>query len=115
MVTKEGVRVDPEKVQAIIRSLVPKNVSQIRSLFLQLAAIDKFVPKLAKLKHPIRKVRMKLEAEEGSGWAGEAEEAFLKRKRKLSKPQALTLPKDGKVLMLCLRPKDETISSLLLV
>ncbi|GKA70170.1 gag-pol polyprotein [Tanacetum coccineum] len=45
----------------------------------------------------------------------EAEEAFQKIKRKLSKPQALTLPKDGKVLMLCLRPKDETISSLLIV
>ncbi|GKC73395.1 reverse transcriptase domain-containing protein [Tanacetum coccineum] len=66
MVTKDGVRADPEKVQAIIRSSVPKNVSQIRSLFLQLSAIDKFVPKLAELKHPIRKVQMKLEAEEGS-------------------------------------------------
>ncbi|GJT91780.1 hypothetical protein Tco_1080625 [Tanacetum coccineum] len=75
MVTKEGVRADPEKVQ----------------------------------------VRMKLEAKEGSGWTCEAEEAFRKIKRKLSKPQALTLPKDGKVLMLFLRPKDETIISLLLV
>ncbi|GJT60498.1 hypothetical protein Tco_1004031 [Tanacetum coccineum] len=85
MVTKEGVRADPEKVQEIIQSPVPKNV------------------------------RMKLEVEEGSGWTGEAEEAFRKIKRKLSKPQALTLPKDGEVLMLCLRPKDETISSVLLV
>nr|GEX42874.1 hypothetical protein [Tanacetum cinerariifolium] len=81
----------------------------------KLAAIDKFVPKLAELKHRVRKVRMKLEAEEGSGWTGEAEEAFRKIKRKLSKPQVLTLLKDGVVLMLCLRLQDETISSLLLV
>nr|GFD36620.1 reverse transcriptase domain-containing protein [Tanacetum cinerariifolium] len=46
MVTKEGVMADLEKVQEIIQSPVPKNV------------------------------RMKLEAEEGSSWTGEAEEAF---------------------------------------
>ncbi|GJV17297.1 reverse transcriptase domain-containing protein [Tanacetum coccineum] len=52
MVTKEGVRANPKKVQAIILSLTPKSPNQIRSLFLQLTAISKFIPKLAELQYP---------------------------------------------------------------
>nr|GEV35265.1 hypothetical protein [Tanacetum cinerariifolium] len=58
MVTKEGVRADPEKVQTIIWSPILKSPSQIRSLFLQLATIDKFIPKLVELKYTIRKEKM---------------------------------------------------------
>ncbi|GKE38525.1 reverse transcriptase domain-containing protein, partial [Tanacetum coccineum] len=54
MVTKEGIRAYPEKVQTIIRSPTPKSPNQIRSLFIQLKAIIKFIPKLAELKYPIR-------------------------------------------------------------
>ncbi|GJV78597.1 reverse transcriptase domain-containing protein [Tanacetum coccineum] len=77
MVTKEGVRANPEKVQAIILSPTPKSPNQIRSLFLQLTAISKFIPKLAELKYPICE--------------------------------------EGEVLMLCLRQRNETISSVMLV
>ncbi|GKC91698.1 hypothetical protein Tco_1152347 [Tanacetum coccineum] len=56
MVTREGVRADPEKVKTIILSPTLKNPNQIRSLFLQLTAISKFIPKLAELKYPIRKI-----------------------------------------------------------
>ncbi|GJR63918.1 reverse transcriptase domain-containing protein [Tanacetum coccineum] len=80
LVTKEGVRADPEKVQ-----------------------------------YPIRKVRVRFEATEGSGWTNEAEEALQRIKRKLNKFQTLAVPKEGEILMLCLCHKDETISSVLLV
>ncbi|GJR79126.1 hypothetical protein Tco_0149911 [Tanacetum coccineum] len=73
MVTKEGVRADPEKV------------------------------------------RMRFEATEGSGWTNEAEKALQRIKRKLNKLQTLVVPKEGEILMLCLRQKDETISYVLLV
>ncbi|GKF09388.1 reverse transcriptase domain-containing protein, partial [Tanacetum coccineum] len=85
MVTKEGVRADPEKVQEIIRSPTPKSPNQIRSLFLQLTAIGKFIPKIVKLKYPINKIRMRMDAATESGWTNEAEEAFQRIKRKLSK------------------------------
>ncbi|GJY61267.1 hypothetical protein Tco_0461924 [Tanacetum coccineum] len=76
MVTKEGVRADPEKVQIIIWSPTPKSPSQIQSLFLQLTTIGKFIPKLAELKYPINKVRIRMDAAAGSGWTNEAEEAL---------------------------------------
>ncbi|GKC91215.1 hypothetical protein Tco_1151864 [Tanacetum coccineum] len=102
MVTMEGIREYPKKVQTIILSPTPKNPNQIRSLFLQLTTISKFIPKLAKLKYPIRKVRMRFETAEGSGWTNKAEEALQRIKRKLNKLQTLAIPKKGEVMMLCL-------------
>ncbi|GKE55021.1 reverse transcriptase domain-containing protein, partial [Tanacetum coccineum] len=115
MVTKEGVRADTEKVQAIILNPTLKSLNQIRSLFLQLTAISKFIPKMAELQYPIRKVRMRFDTIEGSGWTNEAEKALQRIKMKLNKLQTLVVPKEGEILMLCLRQRNETISSVLLV
>ncbi|GKB13492.1 hypothetical protein Tco_0847415 [Tanacetum coccineum] len=79
MVTKEGVKADLEKIQAIILGPSPRSPNQIRILFLQLTAISKFIPKLAELKYPIYKARMRLGTVKESGWTNEAEEA-LRRK-----------------------------------
>ncbi|GJV05716.1 reverse transcriptase domain-containing protein [Tanacetum coccineum] len=58
---------------------------------------------------------MRFETAEGSGWTNEAEEALQRIKRKLNKLQTLAIPKEGEVLMQCLRQRSETISSMLLV
>ncbi|GJU25830.1 reverse transcriptase domain-containing protein [Tanacetum coccineum] len=115
VVKKEGVRADPEKVQAIIRSPTPKSPNQIRSLFLQLTAIGKFILKLVELKYPINKIRMRMDAATESGWTNEAKEALQRIKRKLSKLQTLAILKEGKELMLCLRQRNEMVSSVLMV
>nr|GEW39582.1 hypothetical protein [Tanacetum cinerariifolium] len=46
----------------------PRSPNQIRSLFLQLTAISKFIPKLAKLKHPLREAQTRMETTKGTGW-----------------------------------------------
>ncbi|GKC79206.1 hypothetical protein Tco_1129980 [Tanacetum coccineum] len=76
IVTKEGLKADPRRIQAIILSPTPRSPNQIRSLFVQLTAISKFIPKLAELKHTLREVRTRMETEKGPGWTNEAEEAF---------------------------------------
>ncbi|GKB17591.1 reverse transcriptase domain-containing protein [Tanacetum coccineum] len=58
---------------------------------------------------------MRFETTERSGWTNEAKEALQRIKRKLNKLQTLVVPKEGEIMMLCLRQKDETISSVLLV
>ncbi|GKE57039.1 hypothetical protein Tco_1496224 [Tanacetum coccineum] len=68
MVTQEGVRSDPEKVQ------------------------------------------IRFETTKGSGWTNEAKKALQRIKRKLNKLQTLAVPKEGEIMRLCLRQKDETIS-----
>ncbi|GKF43459.1 hypothetical protein Tco_0130011, partial [Tanacetum coccineum] len=58
---------------------------------------------------------MKVDATVGSGWTNTAEEDFQRIKRKMNKQQELSIPRDGEILMLCLLPKEDTISSLLFV
>ncbi|GKE90395.1 hypothetical protein Tco_1567870 [Tanacetum coccineum] len=75
-VTKERVRADLEKVQAIILNPTPKIPNQIQSLFLQLTAISKFIPKMAELQHPICKVRMRFKTTKGFDWTNKAEKSL---------------------------------------
>ncbi|GJZ72112.1 reverse transcriptase domain-containing protein [Tanacetum coccineum] len=77
--------------------------------------MEKFIPKLAELKYPINKVRVRMDAAAGSGWTNEAEEAFQRIKIKLNKLQTLAIPKEGEKLMLCMRQRNEMISSVLMV
>ncbi|GJV42716.1 reverse transcriptase domain-containing protein [Tanacetum coccineum] len=99
MVTEEGLRADPERIQAIILSPTPRSPNQIRSLFLQLTAINKSIPKLAELKHPLHEVRTRMETSKEAGWTNEAEEALRRIKRKLGKLQTLAIPKEGETLI----------------
>ncbi|GKD29458.1 reverse transcriptase domain-containing protein [Tanacetum coccineum] len=115
MITKEGLRADPERIQAIILSPTPRSPNQIQRLFLQLTAINKFISKLTKLKHPIREARTRMETAKEPDWTNEAEEALRRIKRKLGKLQTLVIPKEGETLLLCLRQRKETISFVLLI
>ncbi|GJU46139.1 putative reverse transcriptase domain-containing protein [Tanacetum coccineum] len=74
----------------------PQSLENVPQAAETLTAISKFIPKLAESKYPIRKVRMRFEIAEGSGWTNEAEEALQRRKRKLKKLQTLAIQKEGR-------------------
>ncbi|GJW16607.1 hypothetical protein Tco_0024043 [Tanacetum coccineum] len=67
IVVEKRLRTDPGRIQEIILSPTPRIPNQIRSLFLQLTAISKFIPKLADLKHPIREARTRMVKAKESG------------------------------------------------
>ncbi|GJS47776.1 reverse transcriptase domain-containing protein [Tanacetum coccineum] len=115
IITDEGLRADPRIIQAIILSPILKSPNQIRSLFLQLTAISKFILKLAELKHPLREAQTRIKITKVLDWTNEAEEAFRRIKRKLGKLPMLAIPKEGEDLMICLWQRNETISFVLLV
>ncbi|GJU85535.1 reverse transcriptase domain-containing protein [Tanacetum coccineum] len=58
---------------------------------------------------------MRMDAATESGWTNKAEEALQRIKRKSNKLQTLVIPKEGEALMLCLRQRNQTISSVLMV
>ncbi|GKB50320.1 hypothetical protein Tco_0901073 [Tanacetum coccineum] len=62
MVTEEGLRADPERIQAII-----------------------LIPTPRKLKHPSHEARTRMETTKEAVWTNEAEEALQRIKRKLGK------------------------------
>ncbi|GJS02643.1 hypothetical protein Tco_0319151 [Tanacetum coccineum] len=117
-ITEEGLRVDPGRIQAIIKSLTLRSLNQIRSLFLQLTAISKFIPKLAELKHPLREARTRMETTKGPGWTNKAEEAVQRINRKLGKLPTLAILKEGSDLIrplqgmeICYTPTEKRVQA----
>ena len=85
--TKEGVQMDPAKVEAIQKLPCPHNVPELRRILGMLNFVHKFVPDLADQTRPLRELLKK-----GIQWTwGEAQErAFLQMKQALSFPPVLS-------------------------
>jgi len=89
VVSKEGISVDPTKVEAVSTWPVPKNVTDIRS-FLGLAGYYRcFVEGFSKIAAPLTALTRKGKKFE---WTQKCEENFQELKRKLTSAPVLTIP-----------------------
>ena len=89
--SKEGVSVDPAKIQTVSEWPTPKSVSDIRS-FLGLAGYyRRFVRDFSKIARPMTNLMKK---ESKFEWNEKCEEAFQILKDRLTSAPVLTLP-DG--------------------
>jgi hypothetical protein len=86
---KDGVAVDPRKIEAVMNWERPSNVNEIRS-FLGLAGYyQRFVEGFSKLLGPLMKKNARFI------WSDECEECFQELKRRLVYAPVLTLPKES--------------------
>ena len=89
VVSKEGIQVDPSKIEAVVNWEPPKNVTEVRS-FLGLAGYyRRFVEGFSLMAMPLTQLlqkNMKFE------WTAECQKSFEKLKRRLTTAPVLTLP-----------------------
>lgn len=78
IVSKEGIRIDPERVEAIDKIPIPKTIKAIQSFFGQINFVRRFVSNFAEIVKPISKMLKKGQKIE---WTVEALEAFVSIKR----------------------------------
>ncbi|WJX17476.1 hypothetical protein P8452_07389 [Trifolium repens] len=89
VISKEGIAVDPAKVEAVTKWESPKNVGEIRS-FLGLAGYyRRFIEGFSKIALPMTQLTRKGKAFE---WTQECEESFQKLKERLTSSPILVLP-----------------------
>ncbi|KAJ9542719.1 hypothetical protein OSB04_029225 [Centaurea solstitialis] len=89
IVNREGIKVDPSKIEAVMSWEVPKTPSEIRS-FLGLAGYyRRFIEGFSRIAVPLTRLTKKSEP---YVWGVEQEEAFETLKRKLCEAPVLTLP-----------------------
>ncbi|XP_016198995.1 uncharacterized protein LOC107639951 [Arachis ipaensis] len=110
MLTCQGIEANPEKCQAILNMRSPKTVKEVQQLTARLAALARFLPRIAHRSHHIFKTLRKQQQFE---WTEECEEAFADLKTILSEPPILQTPKVGKPLYLYLSVTNHAISSVL--
>jgi hypothetical protein len=59
IISKDGIVVDPEKIEAIREWLVPKNVIEVRSFMVLAGYYKRFIVGLSRIAHPITSLQRK--------------------------------------------------------
>ncbi|GJU64867.1 reverse transcriptase domain-containing protein [Tanacetum coccineum] len=111
--TTKGIKADPENIRALISKPFQKNPKQIRSLCLPLMDLGRFLPKLVELTLSFQDIPRGYGAEGAFRWTARAEKALQKVKKEMGMLQTLVIPREYETLMVCLRPKSETINAVL--
>lgn len=89
IISSEGIRVDPAKIEAVVNWSSPKTPTEVRS-FLGLAGYyRRFVQDFAKIASPLTKLTRK---NEKFIWNEKCEESFQELKKRLVTAPVLVLP-----------------------
>ena len=84
VISKEGIKPDPKKIEAVSNARRPENVQELRSFLGTCGFLMKFIPDYANLSEPLRRLTRKHQEWE---WTSETEKSFNDMKRALvSKP-----------------------------
>lgn len=98
IVSKDGVKPDPEKISAIVEYPVPRDVTQIRSFLGLLNFYRRFIPNFAEIAQPLTNLTKK---NSRFSWSEEADNAFKELRKLLTKSPILKFPNFEKPFILC--------------
>ena len=85
VVDSTGIHPDPEKIQGIMETTTPQNVSDVRRFLGTVNQISKFAPNLAEVTRPLREL---LERHVVWHWGQQQQNAFADIKTSLHQPQS---------------------------
>lgn len=110
IIRKNGIQLDPAKVEAILRMPSPSMIKEVRSLQGKLVYIRRFMSNLAGRCRPFSKIMKKGVTIE---WSPECEVAFRRLKEYLTQPPVLMAPVPERDLILYTRAPNHSMGSLL--
>ncbi|XP_019157595.1 PREDICTED: uncharacterized protein LOC109154212 [Ipomoea nil] len=108
--TKRGIEPNPAKVEEILDMQPPTTVREVQQLTGRLAALSRFLSKLAERALPFFKVLRKVN---GFVWDDECRSAFDELKEYLMSPIVLSKPEPGEELDVYLAVSDRAVSAVL--
>ena len=89
IISKEGIRIDPIRIEAILQIPHPRNVKELQAFLRNISFLRRFIPNLAEL---IRFLNNMLKKDSSIKWIVEAKQAFDKIKMALTRTPVLTSP-----------------------
>ncbi|GKU87474.1 hypothetical protein SLEP1_g1867 [Rubroshorea leprosula] len=111
VVSKKGIEVNPEKVQAVQQMEPPKTVKDVQRLTGRVAALHRFIARSAERCLPFFKA---LREPKNFQWTEECQKAFDELKQYLASAPLLFKPVEGESLYLYMGVTGEAVSSVLL-
>ncbi|GJX59444.1 reverse transcriptase domain-containing protein [Tanacetum coccineum] len=113
-VNADGLRVCPDKVEAVLNLPSPKCLKDVQRLNGKLASLNRFLSKLAEKSLPIFKTLKTCTKKSDVQWTTEAEMAFKKMKKLIAELPMLTAPKEKEEPIIYLASAKEAISAVLM-
>ncbi|GFY91230.1 hypothetical protein Acr_07g0014260 [Actinidia rufa] len=110
LVTKRGIEVNPDQIQALIAMRSPRNIREVQQLTGRVAALNRFVSKSADKCLPFFKILRKSQTFQ---WSEESENAFRQLKEYLESPPLLSVPTADEDLYVYLSASPTVISAVL--
>ncbi|XP_022040285.1 uncharacterized protein LOC110942830 [Helianthus annuus] len=115
IVTKDGFKVNPEKVQTIQLMPSPATIKEMQRLAGRLAALNRFLANHAAKSYPFISTLRNCGKKTPFQWTPEAEAAFKQMKEYLIQLPTLTAPKEKEPLILYLSAAEVAVGAVLMV
>ena len=106
VISKDGIRIDPTRIEAILQIHHPRNVKEPQAFLGKINFLRKFISNLAEL---IRLLNKMLKKDSKVKWTVEAKQAFEEIKLALTRTPVLTSPKFDKDFIIFSFASEHTI------
>ncbi|GJY59851.1 reverse transcriptase domain-containing protein [Tanacetum coccineum] len=110
----KGLKVCPDKVNAVLSLPSPKCLKEVQKLNGKLLSLNRFLARSAEKSLPFFKTLKKCTKKSDLYWTAEAEEAFKQMKQLIVEPPMLTAPIEKEELVVYLAAAKETVSAVLM-
>eukprot|EP00253_Pinus_taeda_P024129 PITA_24129 len=111
IISKDGIRTDPERIQAILQIPYPRNIKELQAFLGKINFLRRFIPNLAEL---IRLLSNMLKKDAKVKWYLEAKQAFESIKTALTQTPVLTSPQFDRDFIIFSFASEYTIAAVLL-
>ncbi|GJS20157.1 reverse transcriptase domain-containing protein [Tanacetum coccineum] len=113
-VNTDGLKVCPDKADAVLSLPSPRCLKDVQKLNGKLASLNRFLSKSAEKSLPFFKTLKKCTKKSDFQWTQEAEAAFKQMKKLIAELSTLTAPKENEELIIYLAAAKEAISAVLM-
>ncbi|GJR86850.1 reverse transcriptase domain-containing protein [Tanacetum coccineum] len=113
-VNTKGIKICPDKVDAVLSLQSPKCLKDVQRLNGKLASLNRFLAKSAEKSLPFFKTLKKCTKKSDFLWTEEAEAAFRQMKEHIAKLPMLTAPEEQEELIVYLAASKEAVSAVLM-
>ena len=111
IISKEGIRIDPSRIEAILKIEHPRNLKELQSFIGKINFLRRFIPNLAEL---LRNITNMLKKDAKIKWDSESRQSFEQVKRALTEVPVLISPDFTKEFYLFSFASEHTIAAVLL-
>jgi hypothetical protein len=108
LVLARGIKVNPEKIQAILTMGKAVKMHEVQQLAGRVAAVSRFIARLGKKALPFYALMKK--SDKKFEWTEEADASFSQLKKVLSTPPVLVAPKEREPLLLYIAATHQVVS-----